>query len=146
MLGPCHFYPLLCPLLHEIFPWYLQFSWRDCWSFIFYCFPLFLCIVHLRRLSYLIFGTLHSVGCIFPFLLCLLLIFSVVCKASLDNHFVLFHFFFLGVVLITTQVQCYKLLFIVLHTLCLPDLIPWIYLSPPLYNHKGFDLGHIWMI
>ena len=22
------------------------------------------------------------------------------------------------------------------------DLIPWIYLSPPLYNHKGFDLGH----
>ena len=25
------------------------------------------------------------------------------------------------------------------------DLIPWIYLSPPLYNHKGFDLGHIWM-
>ena len=33
-------------------------------SFIFYCFPLFLCIVHLIRLSYLslqFFGTLHSV-------------------------------------------------------------------------------------
>ena len=22
------------------------------------------------------------------------------------------------------------------------DLVPWIYLSLPLYNHKGFDLGH----
>ena len=29
--------------------------------------------------------------------------------------------------------------------LCLPDLIPWICLSLPLYNHKGFDLGHTWM-
>ena len=26
------------------------------------------------------------------------------------------------------------------------DLIPWIYLSLPLYNHKGFDLGHTWMV
>ena len=37
-------------------------------------FPLFLCIVHLGRLSYLFllfFGTLHSDGYIFPFLLCL---------------------------------------------------------------------------
>ena len=24
----------------------------------------------------------------------------------------------------------------------LSDLIPWTYLSLPLYNHKGFDLGH----
>ena len=41
--------------------------------FPFYCFPLFLCIVHLRRLSYLsllFFGMLHSNGYIFPFLLC----------------------------------------------------------------------------
>ena len=30
--------------------------------------------------------------------------------------------------------------------LCLSDLIPWIYLSLPLYNHKGFDLGHTWMV
>jgi len=28
----------------------------------------------------------------------------------------------------------------------LSDLIPWIYLSLPLYNHKGFDLGHTWMV
>ena len=43
-------------------------------SFTFYCFPLFLCIVCWRRLSYLsslFFGTLHSNGYIFPFPLCL---------------------------------------------------------------------------
>ena len=28
----------------------------------------------------------------------------------------------------------------------LPNLVPWIYLSPPLYNHKGCDLGHTWMV
>ena len=39
-------------------------------------------------------------------------------------------------------VQCYEPLFIVLHILCLPDLISWIYFSPPMY--KGFYLGHTW--
>ena len=29
LLGPYHFCPLLIPSLHEIFPWYLWFSWRD---------------------------------------------------------------------------------------------------------------------
>ena len=28
LLGPYHFCPLLSPCLHEIFPWYLNFSWR----------------------------------------------------------------------------------------------------------------------
>ena len=42
-------------------------------------------------------------------------------------------------------VQCYEPPSIVLQTLCLPDLIPWIYLSPSLYNHKGFELGHSWI-
>ena len=44
----------------------------------FYCFPLFLCIDHWARLSYLswlVFRTLHSNGYIFPFLLCLSLLF-----------------------------------------------------------------------
>ena len=47
--------------------------------FPFYCFPLFLCTDHWRRLSYLsllFFGTLHSNGYIFPFLLCFSLFFS----------------------------------------------------------------------
>ena len=42
-------------------------------SFPFYCFPLFFCIDCWGRLSYLsllFFGTLHSNGYIFPFLLC----------------------------------------------------------------------------
>ena len=50
----------------------------DLQSFPFYCFPLFLCIVLLRRTSYLslLFSvTLHPVEYIFPFLLCLLLLF-----------------------------------------------------------------------
>ena len=28
----------------------------------------------------------------------------------------------------------------------LSNLIPWICLLLPLYNHKGFDLGHTWMV
>ena len=27
LLGPCHFCPLLCSNVHEMFSWYLQFSW-----------------------------------------------------------------------------------------------------------------------
>ena len=50
--------------------------------------------------------------------------------------------FLLGMVLITTS--C-----IMSHTSIhsssgtLSDLVPWIYLSLPLYNHKGFDLGYM---
>jgi len=42
-------------------------------------------------------------------------------------------------------IQSYWPLFIGLQALSLSDLIPWIYLSLPLCNHKGFDLGHAWM-
>ena len=102
-----HFCPLLCLSLHEMFLWYLQFSW-DLWSFsysivflYFFAFPLSL---HLRRLylGLLFSETLHSVGYIFPFL-CFLLLFSAICKASLHNHFAFLHFFFLGMVLVTTS-------------------------------------------
>ena len=43
-------------------------------------------------------------------------------------------------------VQCHEALSIVLQALCVSDLIPWIYLSLPLYNCKGFGLGHTWMV
>ena len=46
------FCPLLSPSLHEMFPWFLQFSWRDL-VFLILLFSLFLWIVHLRRPSYL---------------------------------------------------------------------------------------------
>ena len=29
LLGPYHFCPLLCLSFHKMFPWFLQFSWRD---------------------------------------------------------------------------------------------------------------------
>ena len=73
------------------------------------------------------------------------LLFSAICKVSSDNHFAFLHLFFLGMVLITasctmSQTTVYS------SSSTLSDLIPWIYLSLPLYNFKGFDLGHIWMV
>ena len=47
--------------------------------------------------------------------------------------------------LATKQQQLQSILFIGFQALCLPNLIPWIYLSLPVYNYKGFDLGHAWM-
>ena len=66
------------------------------------------------------------------------LLFIAVCKTSSDNHFAFLHFFFLGM----PPVQCHEPESIVLQALCLSHLIPWIYLSLLLYNHKEFDLGH----
>ena len=74
------------------------------------------------------------------------LLFSAICKASSNNHFAFLHFFFLGMVWSPPPVQCYEFLSIVLQALYLSDLIPWIDLLLPLYNHKGFVLGHIWKV
>ena len=60
--------------LADIFPSIYFYSL----SFPFYCFPLFLLIVHVRRLSYLSLlfsGTMHSFGYTFSFLLYLLVFF-----------------------------------------------------------------------
>ena len=72
--------------------------------------------------------------------------FSAICKASSDNHFAILHFFFMGWPWSLPPVQCHEPRPIVLQGFCLSDLIPWIYLSHPLYSHKGFDLGHTWMV
>jgi len=78
-------------------------------QFPFYCFPLILCIDHWGRLSYLSWlfsGTPHSNGYIFPFLLCLLLLFSQLFVRPPRQPFCLFAFFLLlllGVVLITAS-------------------------------------------
>ena len=78
----------------------------------------------------------------FPFasLLC-----QAICKASSDSHFAFLHFLFLGMVLISASCTMSRSS---VHSSSgtLSDLIPWIYLSPPLYNHKGFDLGHTGMV
>ena len=65
------------------------------------------------------------------------LLFSTTCKASSDNHFALLHFFFLGMVLISAYCTMSKTS---VHgsSGTLSDLVPWICLSLPLYNCKGF--------
>ena len=65
------------------------------------------------------------------------LLFSAICKPFSDNHFAFLHFFILEMVLITTS---YKMSQTSIHSSSgtLSDLIPWIYFSLPLYNHKGF--------
>ena len=73
------------------------------------------------------------------------LLFTAICKAFSDSHFAFLHFFFLGMILITASCTMSRAS---VHSSSgtLSDLIPWICLSLPLYNHKGFDLGHTWMV
>ena len=66
----------------------------------FYCFLLFLfiaCLASLSYLSLLFFGTLHSDGYLFPFLICLsLLFFSQVLVRPPQTTILSFVFLFLG--------------------------------------------------
>ena len=97
------------------------------------------------NLFLLFFGTLHSNGYIFPFFLCLsrLFFFHLYVRPPQTSILPFLHFFFLGMVLITAS---YTMSRTSIHSssVTLSDLIPWIYLSLPLYNRKGFDLGHTW--
>ena len=141
---PLGFLLLYCCSVAQSFPWYLLFS------FPFYYFPLFFCLIQLRRLSYLpllFSGTLHSVGYIFLFFPCRSLLFFPwlfvrPSQTSTLPSCISFSFWWFWSL---PPVQCYKPRSIVLQAFCLPNLIPWIYSSPLLYNHKGFDLGHTWM-
>ena len=69
------------------------------------------------------------------------LLFSAISKAFSDNHFAFLHLFFLGMVLIPAY-RVMSRTSIRNSSGTLSDLIPWIYFSFPLYNHKWFDLGH----
>ena len=147
LLDPYNICALLCPSLYEMFPWYHYFSWRDLWSFPFYCFPLSLCTDHWGRLSYLCAILWNSAfKSIFPFLLCfLLLLFSQLFIRPPQTTILPFCISFSWWWSWSPHpVQCHKLPSIVLQALCLSGLIPWIYLSLPLYNCKSFDL--IWVI
>ena len=66
-------------------------------------------------------------------------LFPAICKASSDSHFAFLHFFFLGMVLTPSPVQCHEPPSIVHQALYLSDLVPYICFSLPLYSHKGFD-------
>ena len=65
--------------------------------------------------------------------------------SSSDSHFGFLHFFSLHMVLIIASCT---MLWTSIHSSSgtLSDLIPWIYLSLPLYNLKGVNLGHTWMV
>ena len=98
-----------------------------------------------RKLSYLsllFFGTLHSNGFIFPFLLCLSLLFffSAICKVSSETILPFCISFSWRWSWSLPPVQCHEPPSTVLQALYLLDLIPWICLSLPLYNCKVFDL------
>ena len=146
LLGPYNLCPLLSPSLYEMFPWYLLLFLKRSLAF-----PILLfssISLHYSRkktlsLLAILWNSAFSWVCVslsllpFPSLL-----FSTICKASSDNHFAFLHFFFLGIVLVTASCT---LLQTSVHsssgTLSVRSN-PLIYLSLPLYNHKGFDLGH----
>ena len=73
------------------------------------------------------------------------LLFTAIFKASSDSHFAFLHFFSMGIVLIPVSCTMSQTSF---HNSSgtLSDLVPKIYFSLPLYNHKGFDLCHTWMV
>ena len=52
------------------------------------------------------------------------LLFIAICKASPDSQFAFLHFFFLGMALLLSPVQCHKPPSIVHQALCLSDLVP----------------------
>ena len=83
----------------------------------------------------------------FPFLLwSLLLFFHSYLQGLLRQPFCLFAFLFLGDGL--DPHLLYNVMNLSIHSSSgtLSDLIPWIYFSLPLYNHKRFDLGHTWIV
>ena len=73
------------------------------------------------------------------------LLFSAIFKSSSEKHFAFLHFFFLGMVLITAS---YIISWTSVHSSSgtLSDLVSCIDLSCPLYNCKGFNLSHTWLV
>ena len=129
-LGISNFLEEISSLSHSIVFFYF-FALITEQGFISPCYSLELCI----QWVYLSFSPLPLAS----------LLFSAICKASSDNHFAFLHFFFLRMVLIPAFCT-------MSHTSAhsssgtLSDLSPWINFFLPLYNGKGFDLGHTWMV
>ena len=132
-----------------MFPWYFLIFLKRSVVFPILLFSLFLCIDRWGRLSYLFLLFFNSafrwIYLCFSSLPFTSLLFSAICKASSDNHFAFWHFFFLVIFLITASCTMSQT-FVHSSLDTLSDLIPWIYLSLPLYNRKGFDLGYTWMV
>ena len=84
------------------------------------------------------------VRCVFPFLLCLSLLFfsQLFIRPPQTTTLHSCIYFSWGWFWSLPPAPCYEPPSIILQAFCLPDIIPCIYLSSLLYNHKGFDLGH----
>ena len=96
--------------------------------------------------SLLFFGTLHSdIYLSFLPLPLASLLFSTICNACSENQFAFYISFPWRWFWLPPPVQCYEPLPIVLQAFCVSDLIPWIYVSLPLYNLIR-DLSHNWMV
>ena len=94
----------------------------------------------------LLFGTLHSIGYIFPFLLCLSPPFFSQLHVVLPQTSIFpFCMFFWGGRSWSLPPCTMSWNSIHSSSGTLSNLIPWIYLSLPLYNCKVFHLGHTWM-
>ena len=107
MLDPHNFCCLLCPSLHKIFPWCLHFP-EEISSLSHSIVSLYICVVTLRRPSYLsllVPGSLYSVGYIFPFPPCFLLLFfpQLFVKPRQTTTLPSCIYFFFGMVLITNS-------------------------------------------
>ena len=121
-----HFCVLSCLSLHEIFP--VSNFLKEISSVPIRLFS-FLCILHLRRPSYLSLlfsGILHLIEYIFPFLPCLSLPFFIhlFVKPRQINTLSSCINFSWGWFWSLPPVQCYEPLSIILQALYLPDLIP----------------------
>ena len=72
---------------------------------------------------------------------------SPVYKVFSDNHFASCFYFslFLWVVLFPASCTMLWTSVRISSALCLLDLILWTCLSPPLYNHREFEVSHTWL-
>ena len=121
LLGPYHFYPLLCPSLHEMFPCISNFLEEISSVSHSIVFLYFFARGRLSYLFLLFFGTVNSNGYIFPFLLC----FSQLFVRPPQTALLLFCISFAwGWSWFLSPVQCHKPPFIVHQALCLSDLVP----------------------
>ena len=127
-----------------MFPWYLSFSWRHLWSFPFYCFPLFLCID--SEEGFLISPWYSLKLCIqmgrsFLFSFAFHLFSQLFVKPPQRTilPFCIWSW-------LLPPVQCHEPQTIVLQTLCLSDLVSWIYLSLPLYHQGSPERPSNWKV
>ena len=109
-----------------------------------------LCTVHLRRpscFSLLFSAILHSVDYMFPFLPWLLFLFfpRLFVKPPQTTLLPSYISFSLGWFWPLSSVQCYNLVHNFSSTLSTRFNHLHLFVSP-LYTHKGFDLGHTWII